>query len=105
MLVNKKCVLLSMANDHIKMEEGHWRLLGLGAALENCTSVSHVTALGHAGDGFILTSGIEGAASGSVWIPEFTEKGCRGQREAAGAHLGPQQLRVAGLCSVRQSQM
>lgn len=76
-----------------------------GAARENCTSVSHVTALGHAGDGFILTSGIEGAASGSVWIPEFTEKGCRGQREAAGAHLGPQQLRVAGLCSVRQSQM
>ena len=66
---------------------------------------SHVTVHGHAGDGFILTSGVEGAASGSVWIPQFTEKGCRGQREAAGACLGPQRLRVAGPCSVRQSPM
>lgn len=76
-----------------------------GAARENCTSVSHVTARGYAGDGFILTSGVEGTASESVWIPQFTEKGYRGQREAAGALLGPQRLRVAGPCSVRQSPM
>ena len=37
--------------------------------------------------------------------PQFTEKGYRGQREAAGALLGPQRLRVAGPCSVRQSPM